>query len=361
MLSKDLSNELKIREYPFSVWFFVLLLVIIAFYSVSLSNSGILPASILIAVAGVILVFFAPVKIYSADRSRGVFSFNSFSLTGRKSWEYRFEDIYAFEVEASNTYSRREQRNSAYRLVLVKKNGERVPLSSVYTTGYYEKEKKAHRLCEFMGLPVDKDEPMDFSQHPVQFENKQSILPEITQTGTTSGVDWWIEYCQAGERQVMHWQSKAINWPTGFLLILQKPNGSKNIFEASGLMGNLLLATFRHLSNLYGLVPDDLPGFEKAVVLSNGDNRLNQDYALLTSDSENGKRLLSAWVVSTLLHWAVKHPLRTISPVDQPGQLIILVSPNGLRISIPGCKPQQIDEVVTMGVDIVKAQGDVLP
>jgi hypothetical protein len=50
--------------------------------------------------------------------------------------------------------------------------------------------------------------------------------------------------------------------------------------------------------------------------------------------------------------------MKSVAKNDEVGQMVVLLSPRGVHVSIMGVLPQnQTDELISMGVEMVKAQG----
>jgi hypothetical protein len=276
---------------------------------------------------------------------------------GHKTQTFPFQDIADFEVEASRSKITRRHQNITYRVVMVKTSGERVPLETVYSSSYDDKAKKARLYCSYLNLPGWEDKPSNLFQAAVQSQNVLTTETNKMQSGNTSGVSWWIEVHTVGDSQVTRWVSNDFTWPGQFLLVSQKPKGSPS-FNSGGLLGNLMQMAYQQIMGIFGFLPGDMPGIERASAAGISDPRLEQDFATLTSDPVIAGKLLNPWVTAPLLRWAQQYPLRTVNTKDQFGQLVVLYSPRGVYVALFGSPSQpQLDDITEIGVELVKSQG----
>jgi hypothetical protein len=340
------------------IWFFCLALVGVTGYFYISSHSTI-SQTILPLILGLGILGFATTESFTADRFKRTLEVNSRSLFRNTSFEIPFSDVASFEVEVSNPtrYSRR--RGPTYRIVLIKTTGERLPLQQVFSSGYGSKTRIVRQLSEYLNLPVQ-DIPTNVFQSAIQSQAVITADPARARAGVTSGVSWSLEVHGVGGKEVTRWFSEGYTWPGQFLLVSQKPRGSRSFGGGvgGGFLGNLVQMLYAQVLGMYGFLPSDTPGIESATEMKNIDPRLAQDFTALSSDEVYAPQILNTWAAAPLLHWAERHPLGKISPGDAAGQIAVLYSPRGVHAAVLGKLTQAgEEELVDIGVELVKSQG----
>jgi hypothetical protein len=354
----DSSHQLVFKDRPILSWVIgglILLAAIFIFVS-----SGSIPAAIpFLGFALIVLLVFGSVNTITADRIRRTVTVSSRSIFSNKVQEYPFSEIANFEVEASRNLVTARQRTVNYRVVMVKTSGEKVPLQNTFTSYYDNKARKAKALCEYLNLPGWEDKPTNLFQSAMQGQVALTSAPSLAQDGVTSDVTWKIEVHSVGGKQVTHWISADYTCPGSFVLISQKPAGSTSFGGGGGgLLGNLVMMVYKQVLGLYGFLPSDTPGFDNANPVTTSDDRFNSVFYTLASDPNFGHSVLNPWTLIPLQNWSDRHPLKTINTNDQFGQLAVLFSPRGVQAAVLGTIPQdQLDELISIGVELVKAQG----
>lgn len=86
--------------------------------------------------------------LWTFDRDHDVVIKYRKGLTGPKTWEYRLSDI----REAMVTSSRDSDGDTTYRVELATVQGQRIPMTSWYSSGYRRKEETANAIRGFLGL-----------------------------------------------------------------------------------------------------------------------------------------------------------------------------------------------------------------
>jgi hypothetical protein len=353
----DSSNQLVYQDRPILSWVIGGLAILSGIY-IFIASGSIISALPLLLFALLILMVFSAANTITADRFRRVLTVSSKSLFGKKVQEFVFNEIANFEVEASRNLTTNRSRSVNYRLVLVKTNGEKFPLQNLFTANYADKARKAKALCEYLNLPGWEDKPTNLFQSAMQSQVTLTSQPTMTREDTTSGVTWKIESHSIGGKPVTRWISPDYTCPNGFLLIAQKPAGSTGINTSGGLLGSLMLMAYRQVLGLYGFLPSDTPGFDNAQAINTPDDQFNQNFYALSSQENLGSSLLNQWTIIPLKNWSDRHPLKSINTNDQFGQLAVLFSPRGVQAAVLGSLPDdQFDELISIGVDLVKAQG----
>ncbi len=349
------TNQLVINKRP--VFFLTTGIVMLLFAAAGFLLSKDLLSLIIPLFISLVFIAISQSTTIVADRIKRTMTISNQSIFGKKEVEIPFSQIADFDVETSRSRPSNRQRSTNYRLVLIKTNGERFPVRNMYTNGYNEKARQAKELCQFLNLPGWEDKATNIFQAAIQGQARITIQPEKSEQGTSSGVAWSIEGSRVGDRPVTRWFSSDFTSPGNFLLIAQKPAGSSAI-SGSGFLGNIVLMVYRQILGIYGFLPSDVPGFDSAGAVHSQDDGFNRHFSVLSNDPEFGHTTLNQWTMIPCKNWAEHHPLKTINTEDQVGQMVVLLSPRGVHAAVMGTLPRnQTDELISIGVDIVKAQG----
>jgi hypothetical protein len=356
----DPSSRLVIREYPFFLWLFGLAFIVPGIWIISRPD-GMLTGVILLVVGVLFGLVLAAVRTITIDRGRMTLTAQHRNLVRNKVREVNLGEVANVVVETSRSHTRSHSgsRSTTYRIVVLKTDGTTLPLQEEYSSGYSSKARKAKQMCQFLGLPGWEDKPTNIFQAAIQMQAAVSAAQEApAQTGNTSGVAWSISKRGMGGQTVTRWTSLQFSWPDRFLLLMQKPRGSAPVIGGGGMLGGLSQMIYQQMLTMYGISAAETPGLQQASGLGRPEPELDPDYAVLTSSPGDAGSLLTAWVIHPLRNWADQHPMRTIQASGQPGQLVVLFSPQGLTAAILGTlSQQQTDELVYLGVDLVKAVG----
>jgi hypothetical protein len=351
------SNNLVFQDKPILSWIIGGIFLIASVFIFAVSES-ILVALPFLVFAILMLLVFGSVNTVIADRIRRTVTISSLSIFGNKIQEYPFGEIANFEVEASRNIVTPRHRTVNYRVVMVKTNGEKVPLQNTFTSYYDDKARKAKALSEYLNLPGWEDKSTNLFQAAMQAQVAVTSQPSMAQDGVTSDVTWKIEVHSVGGKQVTRWISDGYTCPGNFVLISQKPAGSASIGGGGGLLGNLVMMVYKQVLGLYGFLPSDTPGFDNANPVTTSDDRFNSVFYTLASEPNFGHSILNTWTIIPLQNWSDRHPLKTINTDADFGQLAVLFSPRGVQAAVLGTIPEdQLDELISLGVELVKAQG----
>lgn len=356
MYDQTPSNQLVIKDRPFLSLTIAVIMIILAFVSFLFSNDYF--ALFIFLFIGLVFLAVSQSTTIVADQIKRSVTISNRSIFGSKEVEVPFGHIADFDVETSRTRSSHRNRGANYRLILIKTNGERMPMRSVFTSGYNTKARQARELCQFLNLPGWQDKATNIFQAAVQSQAKLTQQLDTVDQGTTSGVTWTIEVSSMSGKPVStRWFSPDFTCPDKFVLIAQKPVGTLNI-PGGGLISNLALQVYRHMLGIYGFLPSDTPGFDPAGIITAQDTDFDQNFTVLCNDPGFGQSILNQWTIIPCKNWADRNPLKTISRSEQPGQLVVLFSPRGVHVAVMGTLPRiQTDDLINLGVDVVKAHG----
>lgn len=350
------SNQYVIKSRPIGAWIAAALLIASSLFFLTMSSSMFLGTAILLGAALLVLVL-TPVSTAVADRMMRTITISSRNLFRQKETVVPFGEVAKFDVQVSRTRSSRHTTSTNYRLVLVKTNGEVVPIQSIYTSFYDDKARHAKALSQFLNLQGAEDMPANLFQTGMQSQVQMTANPSQAQEGTTAGVSWKIEVHSIGGKPVTRWISPDYSCPGNFLLVSQKPANSPSM-GGGGLLGNLMTMVYQQVLGMYGFQPSDTPGFSTAAAITTQNDRFNKNFGALSNQQSFGISLLNPWTIIPFVNWSDKYPLKTVSSNDQVGQLAVLYSPRGVQVALLGMQPATgTDELIALGVELVKAQG----
>jgi hypothetical protein len=350
----DPGNQLEFVNRPIISWITAGILFISALFLFSQDAKSVV-FGILLAV-GLLIILFYPVTTITADRFTRTVKRTSWAVLRRKTMEIPFSEIADFDIDTIQSQSSRHDHSANFRLMVIKTNGEKLPLEDMYSSSYNDKAKKARALSQFLNLPGWEDKPTNLFQTAMASQVEATAIPALEKEGNTSGVNWKISVHTVGGKPVTHWISADYTCPGSFLLISQKPANSQS-FGGGGLLGNLLTMVYQQVLSMYGFIPSDTPGFATATSVPTQDPRFESNFGTLSNDQHFGRSLLNPWTITPFVDWAAKYPMKTVTSNDQVGQLAVLYSPRGVQAAILGPLPStEFDELIEIGVALVKAQ-----
>ena len=231
--------------------------------------------AVVMAVLGLICILISQITTIHADKTTGILSIKKrrlFLLVSTK--EIPLNEVADCRVQSMRGSSNHGERHSNFRVAIIKKSGEIVPLHSWYSNGYGQKAQIVRRLAAFLGLAGAEDKPANLFQAAMQAQVVHTGMLEglahaasapgaqMEQKGVTAGVAWSIERHFVGAQKVTRWICPAFTWPGHFLLIFQKPKGSPA--ASGGIMSAWVKMVLQQIVSMYGFLPGDMPGFETA-------------------------------------------------------------------------------------------------
>ena len=310
-------------------------------------------------VFGFTFLLLMPIVIVYVDRSRGLLEIVRIGLTGRRVEEILISRIAGVYVDQQ--YSNSEGSSYTYRVVIIKDDGEEVPLRKSTSSGRRQKVKWADAIRAELGVGGEDESPMSFReglQHVLQpipmmnQEAKTGISPGMNET---NGISWQLEtYTFGGSPDgspMYRWTSTDFSTQGYFLYLAQRMEG---VGKQSGLMNMVGDFLFRQSLRMYGFDETYTPGLAQAKTLEDVDRRLNEYFFVYTGNPEQARRLLNPWSVMPLVGWADRYALE---PRDNNShQISVLYSPLGVYVSVLNVlDPAQLDELVSLGVELVRA------
>jgi hypothetical protein len=242
-----------------------------------------------------------------------------------------------------------------YRIVVLTRDNESIPLRPAYSSGTSKKEAKAKRLREFLGVDGAEIASGATSLAGQAFQEQPAAQPgpEAITEHVTERIHWKTETMAFGGMAVTRWFSPDQQCPGGFVFVAQKVVGQPA--AAGGLLGGINKFLFHESIRIYGFGGADTPGLDSTMLLAAFDSQLDPHFSVFTSDPQAAQQYL-AWSVPALVDWATRYPLKQIQPtVGLFGQLVVMICPSGTYVACMGnLIPEAIQELANLGVALVK-------
>ena len=352
------QSTLTIREYPFGLWIAGIFLVS-AGIDLYLSTAGQVVIPGLIFLAGLAFLSTATTLTVTADRPGQMLTLRYRALLWGSRKEVPLAEIAAIQVEMSRSGT---SNGATYRVAVVRKDGEKIPFRSYFSSGAGSKQKKAEQLRNFLGVQGNDETPSGLfglgkqvAQQVFQGTQESLTGPEMEEH-TTDGIHWKVQTRTFGGKGITRWFSPDFKCSGGFLFLTQKVAGQKTM--AGGLMGGVGKMLYQQTIGLYGFGSEDTPGLETAEILEPLEANLEPHFSAFTSDPAAARQLLTPWVAAPLADWAGRYPLKQVQPQGIFGQLVVLFSPVGTYVASMGIMiPEAVEELTNLGVALVKTQG----
>lgn len=353
-------QKLVLRDFPIALWLFGLASGGYAIYAYITMPKQIIAIAVSAAISALIFLL-TTVMTLTVDRARGTLTIRHTGLLIRKTKEIPITNIAAIEIERSSSLDNTTHRSlPTYRIVVITKGNEKIPLHAYYSSNLRGYLAQANRLRQFLGVGGADASPAKILQvasmeAAEQFRREQeSITGRQDEERITDGVRWKLQTLAVGSTPISRWHSPDFQWPGHFLYLAQKIPGQPSTGGLMALMGKML---FKTSLGLYGFHSEMTPGIENAVLLSPLDPQLEPHFLAFTSNPAGARQILNPWTQIPLTEWARKYPARQSGP-DSVQQLVVLFGPQGVYLASPGLvNPEFLEEFSRLGVELVKAQG----
>ncbi len=152
------QTEIRFTLFPFVAWFVGVLFLGGAVFNYT--KEGFSMGTLVAGVTGLVCLFLPGILFITADRTDRILSIELLSLTLIGSTKkIRFEEIAALRLEKQR-FSRKRSTNRkklyAYRIVIVRKDGEIIPFRAAFESGTGEKQKDmVQQLSAFIDCAVE--------------------------------------------------------------------------------------------------------------------------------------------------------------------------------------------------------------
>jgi len=338
---RQIDSRLVIREVPVIQWLLGILFAGVG--TLVVTQGGPLVIGGLFAVVGVVFLLFSSVLTVTANRLNRTLTLDSRSALRHTSKQVPFDEIDGINVERSAA----PKRGFAYRLTLLRKDGQVIPFRSYGSSGWKGMERRAGQLREFLGI-------QDSNRIPA------GVLPaELSRAAEiheTNGVHWRIRPMYTASSSApsgARWHSPDFKTTGIFLFVAQKAEGQ----PSQGFLATLGGMFIRQALSLHGFSPEDTPGLDQAVPLVPLEPALERHFLAYTNAPSSAQPLLNARVAAQLADWAARYPLKPLSRGSANDQLMTLFGPNGVCLATLNLSnPNQAHELVALGVELVKSQ-----
>ncbi|MEJ2758264.1 MAG: hypothetical protein P8046_07255 [Anaerolineales bacterium] len=355
------SKRILFRDVPVFLWLIGLVFFGLGLYTLFDGSAPTLVAIGVILGSGLILALI-PIVTVSVDASSGVLVVRNTGILNRKHRELPVHKVAEVHVER-HVSSDTDGTSITYRVVIMMEDGEEIPLRKGYSSGFRKKESQAEAIRTALGVGgTDQDKAWTGDgatdhQLGLRSVDSQEKIDIASGEHETNGVRWELEtYAWGGVNggtPVYRWLSTDFETPGYFLFLVQKADGQGQQKGLMNLAGKVLI---KQSLRLYGFDPSYTPGMNTATSLDDADRRLVEQFFIYTSSPVEACRLLNPWTVMPLIGWTERYALETRSKKFH--QLSVLYSPNGVYVSVLNMlDASQADELVSLGVELLRAQG----
>ena len=146
----DSQNNTLIREYPVIEYLVGLALLAVSVFT-AIGAKGDWTFTFITSIVAILFLIFAASLVVTADRITGTLTIRRTSLLRRYKREIPISNIAAVQLESSRS-STSSGSSTTYRIVVITKDNETIPLRTSYSSGMLAKEAKAKKLREFLGV-----------------------------------------------------------------------------------------------------------------------------------------------------------------------------------------------------------------
>jgi len=263
------NDQLTIRDYPVLLW--LVGLVALGFAIMAYVQK---PTQLISPVIGglifLLIFLLSSVMTVTADRTTNLLTVKYSSLLHRKVRDVPISTIASIEMERSTSTSSGHY-SSSYRIAIITRDNQSIPLHSYYTNGSFSMQSRVNRLREFLGVGGRDtsvggilNQGIQMAQQRLQ-EKQEALTGSEAEEHVTDGIHWKMQTVTMGAAPVSRWFSPDFQCASGFVFLAQKVFGQKSL--AGGLMGGLGKLLFRQTVGLYGFNAEDMPGLAGADVL----------------------------------------------------------------------------------------------
>jgi hypothetical protein len=340
--------QLVLRDVPIFLWLFGLIFGGVGLLILVQGGPPVMGGLFLLVGLGFLL--FTSALTITADRITRMLTLDYRSVFRHTQKQMSFDDIAGINVERSLSSGRKGSQYT-YRLAVLRKDEQVIPMRSFSSSGWRKKEKRALQLREFIGIQDSNRTPSGML--PAEFSQK-------VETREIDGVHWQIQPMTTASATAptgARWHSPDFKTPGGFLFVAQKAEGQ----SSGGFLASLGSMLIRQALMLHGFQPDDTPGLDQSASLSPLDPALEQHFMAYSNSPELARQLLNANTVTQLAAWAGRYPLKQLKAGSNGGQLMTLFGPNGIYlVTLHLLQPSQTYELISLGIELVKAQNQSL-
>jgi hypothetical protein len=358
----DNQFDLKFRDYPIGGWIFALtgmgIGALIFVFNAATSRYG----GLLLIAAGLLILIFTYALTITANKQSRTLTLDYRSLLLHSSREISFDELDTIRVDSRRSHNRnRTGHHTTYGLEAVLKNGEKIQFRSYYSGDFLLKQRTADGLRQFIGLAESIDEsPIGIIRASPKIgamiaqKQQEAYTGANAQEHITNGVHWFLQSKGMGASPMTRWFSPDIKTRNGFLFLAQKMAGQ----SSGGFMASLGNALFKQTIGLYGFTETEMPNLAQADTLAPLPPLVDTHFTAFTSDQTEARQILTPWVQNPIAEWGQRYPLKQFQSGARFSQLIVMFCPSGVYLATLGVlKPDQVDELTALGVEMVKAQG----
>jgi hypothetical protein len=283
---------------------------------------------------------------------------SSHSVLSHSRKEIPLDSVALVQVEQGVTQRDDGSSGLIYRIVIVLRNNQKVPLRPTFSGSYMNKQRNTQRIREFLGLDDENQAPLGLIQRAEQdalgnYQPKQESITgeKEVEERETRGVRWNMQMANFAAAPVIRWSSGDYRLHGNFLYIAQKMRDQMQ--PGLGKLGSINRLMYKQSMAVYGFTRGDAPGIDNGDILSPLNERLEPHFTAYTSDKKETVNILNDRTIALLLDWAQKNPLTPGSS----NQLVALYGPYGIYLATLGLrKPERLNQLAELGVELVLAQ-----
>ncbi len=298
-----------------------------------IQSSNLIIVAVLALIGIAAFLFGSTVDITANPETRRVI-LKKKSLVKKSTREIPYEDI--SDIRVATDYD--DEGDETYRVEIVLRDGNIVPIRPYYSSGQRKKLALAERLRDAIGIVPP----------PPAGESKNQ------KEGETNGVHWKIESFQSGTQTITRWSSTDfLAEEEHFLLLAQKIPGAMEVPTKSKLMEKVSALALSQAKKIFQFDDLDFPNIKKSKPYPLPP-RLEAQYLASADDAGYAQRILIPWVAAPLAEWAERNPI----PKGSADETLVLFSPLALYIVTLRAMTDELEESITaLGVELVRALG----
>lgn len=369
-MAGESGNKITFKKTPYGFWLFAVGMIIVGSFFIYLwllDASNIIYIALGLILAGLAIILLARATTITIDKEVGKLSVRRKGLLRKSFLEYPLSDIATIKVEQDIQEAdddepgfkiRNVKDRRVYRVSIFMESGEVIPLDNYTSKGsYFTHSQEAKELRDFLGIEDPSAGPASMSEAvSMAWGGEFSFFQE----DITAGVSWRVETGTFFDRPVTRWHAPGYKYSGHFLYLVQKLKDKKGGRKRSaGLLGSLSRTITRQVMKMWGFEPEDTPGLETAESLDDIDQRLATYYSSLASDPFGARRLLTPPLVTPLVEWAERYPMRRVAtgkPPNEFNQIAVLFCPQGLYVAYFNiANPDRIESITALGLELVRA------
>ncbi len=301
-----MENEIKFREFPVLNWLIGVGSIGYGVFTLIQAPPALTNALLFIGFGGFLLLINYGLTI-TASRETQTLRLDYRSLLLHSVKEIPLAEIAAIRMDSRSTRSSGSgagRRTTTYCIVLEKKNGEKVPFRSFYSSSFLQKQRIVDGLRKFLELPETVDEsPIGFLRaapvvgRMVAEQQQAALTGANVQEQVTDGIHWQLQSIGMGTSPTTRWFSPDYKTQGGFLYLTQKVTGQNSAGGFMASFGNML---FKQALSLYGFGTEATPNLDRAETIPFLPARIESCFTAFGNLKMETTQILNPWAQNPL-------------------------------------------------------------